>query len=80
MTSERSEPTVLPAGLRERVLEASRQARAVGRSVPEVMEISLRRRSVAWPTLFTGCCARWATTTGGYRYCVAWTCKAWSVT
>ena len=40
MTPERSEPTVLPAGLRERVLEASRQARAVGRSVPEVMEIS----------------------------------------
>ena len=40
MTPERSEPMVLPAGLRERVLEASRQARAVGRSVPEVMEIS----------------------------------------
>jgi uncharacterized protein (TIGR03083 family) len=31
---------VLPAGLRERVLEASRQARAAGRSVPEVTEIS----------------------------------------
>jgi uncharacterized protein (TIGR03083 family) len=40
MTPERSEPTVLPAGLRERVLEASRQARAVGRSFPEVVEIS----------------------------------------
>ena len=40
MTPERSEPTVLPAGLRERVLEASRQARAAGRSVPEVAEIS----------------------------------------
>ena len=40
MTAEGREPTVLPAGLRERVLEASRQARAVGRSVPEVAEIS----------------------------------------
>ena len=40
MTPERSEPMVLPAGLRERVLEASRQARAAGRSVPEVVEIS----------------------------------------
>ena len=41
MTAERGpEPTVLPAGLRERVLAASWQARAVGRSVPEVPEIS----------------------------------------
>ena len=40
MTAEGREPTVLPAGLRERVLEASRQARAAGRSVPEIMEIS----------------------------------------
>ncbi len=40
MTAEGREPTVLPAGLRERVLEASRQARAAGRSVPEVIEIS----------------------------------------
>ena len=40
MTAEEREPTLLPAGLRERVLEASRQARAVGHSVPEVMEIS----------------------------------------
>ena len=40
MTAEGREPTVLPAGLRERVLEASRQARAVGHSVPEVVEIS----------------------------------------
>jgi hypothetical protein len=33
MTAERGpEPTVLPAGLRERVLAASRQARAAGRS------------------------------------------------
>jgi uncharacterized protein (TIGR03083 family) len=41
MTAERGpEPTVLPAGLRERVLAASRQARAVGRSVPEIPEIS----------------------------------------
>jgi uncharacterized protein (TIGR03083 family) len=40
MTAEDGEPTVLPAGLRERVLEASRRARAVGRSVPEVTEIS----------------------------------------
>ena len=39
MTAEGREP-VLPAGLRERVLEASRQARAAGRSVPEVTEIS----------------------------------------
>ncbi len=39
MTAGGREP-VLPAGLRERVLEASRQARAVGRSVPEVTEIS----------------------------------------
>jgi uncharacterized protein (TIGR03083 family) len=40
MTAEEREPTVLPAGLRERVLEASRQARAAGRYVPEVVEIS----------------------------------------
>ena len=40
MTAEGCEPTVLPAGLRERVLEASRQARPAGRSVPEVAEIS----------------------------------------
>ncbi|MGD0605394.1 MAG: hypothetical protein ABSA53_17545 [Streptosporangiaceae bacterium] len=41
MTAERGpEPTVLPAGLRERVLAASRQARAVGISVPEIPEIS----------------------------------------
>ena len=41
MTAERGvQPVVLPAGLRERVLEASRQARAVGRSVPEVTAIS----------------------------------------
>lgn len=30
----------VPAGLRDRVLEASRQARAVGHSVPQVVEIS----------------------------------------
>ena len=41
MTAERGpQPTVLPAGLRERVLAASRQARAAGRSVPEIPEIS----------------------------------------
>ena len=40
MTAGGRAPVVLPAGLRERVLEASRQARAVGRSVPEVTEIS----------------------------------------
>ena len=40
MTSDTSEPMVVPAGLRERVLEASKQARAGGRSVPEVQEIS----------------------------------------
>ena len=40
MTAEGREPVVLPAGLRERVLAASRQARAAGRSVPEVAEIS----------------------------------------
>jgi len=41
MTAERGpQPTVPPAGLRERVLAASRQARAAGRSVPEIPEIS----------------------------------------
>ena len=40
MTAEGPEPVVLPAGLRERVLEASRQARAAGQSIPPVMEIS----------------------------------------
>jgi len=40
MTAEGRVPVVLPAGLRDRVLEASRQARAVGRCVPEVTEIS----------------------------------------
>ena len=40
MTAEGPEPVVLPAGLRERVLEASRQARTAGQSIPPVMEIS----------------------------------------
>ena len=40
MTGDTPEPMVVPAGLRERVLEASWQARAVGGSVPEVQEIS----------------------------------------
>jgi uncharacterized protein (TIGR03083 family) len=40
MTAEGREPMVPPAGLRERVLAASWQARAAGRSVPEVAEIS----------------------------------------
>ena len=40
MTGDTSEPMVVPAGLRERVLDASTQARAAGRSVPEVQEIS----------------------------------------
>ncbi len=40
MTAEGRAPMALPAGLRDRVLEASRQARAVGRPVPEVPEIS----------------------------------------
>ena len=39
MTTLGREPMALPAGLRERVLEASRQARAVGRPAPEVTEI-----------------------------------------
>ena len=40
MTAGGRKPVVLPAGLRERVLEASWQARAAGRSIPEVTEIS----------------------------------------
>ena len=40
MTAEEHAPAVLPAGLRERVLQASRQARTAGRSVPETPEIS----------------------------------------
>jgi uncharacterized protein (TIGR03083 family) len=40
MTGDTSGPMVVPAGLRERVLEASRQARAAGHAVPEVQEIS----------------------------------------
>jgi hypothetical protein len=41
MTAEGREPAgMLPASLRDRVLEASRQARAVGHSIPEVIEIS----------------------------------------
>ena len=39
MTAEGQAPVALPAGLRERVLEASRQARP-GRSIPEVPAIS----------------------------------------
>ena len=65
MTAEGREPTVLPAGLRERVLEASRQARAAGRSVPEIMEISPAEAFSRAADAFTGCCARWAMTTGG---------------
>jgi uncharacterized protein (TIGR03083 family) len=40
MTAGRREPVVLPAGLRERVLAASRQARAAGHPAPGVAEIS----------------------------------------
>ena len=40
MTADGREPMALPVGLRERVLQASRQARAAGRPVPEAMEIS----------------------------------------
>jgi uncharacterized protein (TIGR03083 family) len=40
MMAEGREPMALTAGLRDRVLEASRQARAVGHPVPEVLEIS----------------------------------------
>jgi uncharacterized protein (TIGR03083 family) len=39
MTAGGRDPVVLPAGLRERVLEASRQARAAGRPAPEAAEI-----------------------------------------
>ena len=40
MTADEREPVALPVGLRERVLQASRQARAAGRPIPEVMEVS----------------------------------------
>jgi uncharacterized protein (TIGR03083 family) len=40
MTTQGQAPVIVPAGLRERVLEAARQARAVGRSVPDVPVIS----------------------------------------
>jgi uncharacterized protein (TIGR03083 family) len=40
MTAGQREPVVLPGGLRARVLEASWRARAVGRAVPDVPEIS----------------------------------------
>jgi uncharacterized protein (TIGR03083 family) len=36
MTAEGSEPVVLPAGLRERVMSASHQVRSPGQAVPEV--------------------------------------------
>ena len=40
MTAEGQAPVVLPAGLRERVLQTSRQARPAGRPIPEVPAIS----------------------------------------
>ncbi len=40
MTAAGQDVALLPAGLRDRVLGASRQARAAGRPVPEVAEIS----------------------------------------
>jgi uncharacterized protein (TIGR03083 family) len=40
MTAADREPPVLPPGLRERVLQASRQARTAGRPVPAAAEIS----------------------------------------
>src|SRR5215831_2043184 len=40
MMADRAEPAELPGGLRERVLAASWQARAAGRALPEVAEIS----------------------------------------
>ena len=56
MTAEGGDAVVLPAGLRERVLEASRQARAVGRPSRRSPRSRLRRRSAARPTPSTGCC------------------------
>jgi uncharacterized protein (TIGR03083 family) len=50
MTAHPGDPVVLPAGLRERVLAASWQARAAGRAIPEAAEISPAeafRRAVA---------------------------------
>jgi len=40
MTADERDPVVLPPGLRDRVLAASRQARAAGHYVPEVDEVS----------------------------------------
>jgi uncharacterized protein (TIGR03083 family) len=40
MTAQRHDPIPMPADLRERVLAASRRARAAGRAVPEIREIS----------------------------------------
>ncbi|MGN6796099.1 MAG: maleylpyruvate isomerase family mycothiol-dependent enzyme [Streptosporangiaceae bacterium] len=40
MTTEGSEPVVLPSGLRERVMSASHQVRPAGQAVPEVAEDS----------------------------------------
>ena len=40
MTADERDPVVLPPGLRDRVLAASRQARAAGHYVPEVAEVS----------------------------------------
>ena len=40
MTAQGSEPVVLPAGLRERVMSASHQVRPPGQTVPEIVEDS----------------------------------------
>jgi uncharacterized protein (TIGR03083 family) len=58
VSSREPESVMVPAGLRDRVLAASRQARAVGQCVPEVPEISpieaCRRAGDAFYTLLCG--------------------------
>jgi uncharacterized protein (TIGR03083 family) len=58
VTAYDPESGILPAGLRERVLTASRRARAIGRSVPEVPEITpteaFRRAADAFYTMLCG--------------------------
>ena len=39
MSADTPQPVVLPEGLRERVLAASRQARTAGHTVPQVAEM-----------------------------------------
>jgi hypothetical protein len=71
MTAGQHENVTPPAGLRERVLEASLRARQAGHTLPEVPRISPDEAFSRAADAFYG--------TGGCMSFVTWTSRAWPV-